>query len=1397
MPKSQSSRKSSSSKRPSVKVRRHLVATLQEGEVLNNADFRNASRWMSEGKRMFISMTTVDSVTSSISPTPAVTKTHMWPWNTRIKPNTEDRLDRKNTSRAGRLASTFLQDTDVWEPSYWLDSKGHTEFEKSDNDILNELIGGQQTLQKIELVLLVPPSWNGFRANRYTLNPVKADGGDSDDGGDDDDDLSDNAGSSRSTRSSRKRARTPSPEPVKRSNPRPPRKKVKFLGRKKSASKKTTVAMKAPSKTSRKKTSKKTAGKTVRRVSKKSSKKTSKKSSKKTVKSTLSTRATRSSTTRNRSGLVRGTGQGVRSNELGGRYCPFVNDSKINLSKYQIYTADEKQEDFKHCLQFALEAWISSTPDLSERLKSRLVGVAFKFLKSNEQHLPMKFLPRIARDLDIYINLARLIKDSKKRGTFDEYGDQPLALDNAFYPKLNKRKESKPIMQLGLFMSHFFFNEETSLTRADIRAEHDPDVLNGSKRLGVAEFRNGKKQKVIQVLHKLRMLGFIRKPRSDARVYSEAQSFNNPDGQHTRQQLFEAVECEDESQCRQAVDNSHRAAFMSRIRGTRVYRWVGDVESTFTTSSRDYIRPERVIDKSNFDDRFEDMELYSDSDNYEDGIDRKDGDAKSTFHSLYLIGAAPVSATNPTDVIINENWNGFTKSIVNRYAQEVYEILESYDGKTRTAYDKSGGFKYPLVEVQMYFHNMRYDLSVLQNEHVVFKMLDRGSSKYEATFCLRVPNLDNDGYIENGIWLNIRDSSKHLGIISLSSLPKAYMLPPHLEKKDQGIYYSHFQNDTRNQTTTIDHYLSFRPYNHETQRFTTELSTARCELLKALSDASIPTQQTDNGLSFEPDILYKYYLTYDVLVLAGAMSSYNTNMTRVCSDFLGIKNPIEPISYRTSSALSMGIMKQSGVFSGVHEYSGLLRDYIMLAVRGGRTNPHPDCENTIVQPHGGVADLDAVSLYPSAIAALKYIPTCRPCKLQSDQLDLSIIRIISDAAIVTINLKAIRRKTRYAQPIICVKDPDSGLLDYVQDISKPTTLTLHMIELEDYIKYHDIEYEILYGVYWPVQDIPDPVGYKWSNMMQQLHTARKHAKRLFKETGETSYDVQQRLLKLISNSSYGKTITRVKHVKKRMLAFSTVDDEEKSWLWVYNQWHEIKGRIEFTAKNMIVEQFAPDESFAFVMHGVACLAQSKRHNNLVFAACERAGACVYYCDTDSLFIPRMLLPAIMREYNQLKPPTFPPLEGTELGQFHVDFSTGDFLSFPSDCTADDIYASVLIPVRKKLYLMITEVKSPTSGIVRSITYRGKGLTKLGVIDYCSRNNSSLLSSIPHNVDVRGLTLQQKAIVGFYTSMTGGAVHEVTLNPNSKTTFIYNNRGVRTSVVPMVRKVKARTSEQLG
>ena len=285
-------------------------------------------------------------------------------------------------------------------------------------------------------------------------------------------------------------------------------------------------------------------------------------------------------------------------------------------------------------------------------------------------------------------------------------------------------------------------------------------------------------------------------------------------------------------------------------------------------------------------------------------------------------------------------------------------------------------------------------------------------------------------------------------------------------------------------------------------------------------------------------------------------------------------------------------------------------------------------------------------------------------------------------------------------PFIAVKNEDST--EYTNEVPIED-LIIDSITLEDYIKFHEIEYELIDGVYWN-----SGVNKKMAEVVQSLFKKRlEYAK---------SNIALANTLKLMLNSAYGKTIMKKTNTKKSIIKSEVKVFNKSSRIWettsktnfndyIYNNFNTIKAYRKLNESSFEVEQLCADISYNRGHIGCAILSMSKRIMNEVFDIANNNKLPIYYTDTDSIHCN---LDDVQMLENKYKDKYNKELNGKNLEQFHVDFKLKGAVT--------EIYATTSIFLGKKSYIdeLISTDKDGNKIVGHHI--RLKGITKEGLLD---------------------------------------------------------------------------------
>lgn len=432
----------------------------------------------------------------------------------------------------------------------------------------------------------------------------------------------------------------------------------------------------------------------------------------------------------------------------------------------------------------------------------------------------------------------------------------------------------------------------------------------------------------------------------------------------------------------------------------------------------------------------------------------------------------------------------------------------------------------------------------------------------------------------------------------------------------------------------------------------------------------------------------EYYLTKDVEVLKQGM----LKQREVFMELTGLS----VFDYLTIPSITYHYLIKEHVFDDIYEIGGQTRCFIQKNVRGGRVATKQNKKWFIDGAiHGNIVDFDACSLYPSAIyricKELGGFPT-GTCKIIKNE-DLNIEKLNKyNYYVVEIKINKINKHL----PISFISDVVDDKTIFSNEVPK-NNLVVDSITLEDWIKFHEIEYEIIKGVYWN-----NGVNGKFGEKIEFLYNQRK----IYKKQKNTA---MSNCLKLIMNSSYGKTIMKPSISTKINKFNITEKHKEEIKKFIVQNYNRIGPSKEY-------EQYVEFEvRKSFIDHYNSChiggliLSMSKRIMNEVMALAFDNGVEIFYQDTDSMHMfqkdVERLGELYQEKYNK-------KLIGGDLGQFHSDFEMKG--------AEDEVVSTKCIILGKKAYLDVLEAHDKEGNVITDYHIRMKGVNKAGLED--AKNN---------------------------------------------------------------------------
>ena len=600
-----------------------------------------------------------------------------------------------------------------------------------------------------------------------------------------------------------------------------------------------------------------------------------------------------------------------------------------------------------------------------------------------------------------------------------------------------------------------------------------------------------------------------------------------------------------------------------------------------------------------------------------------ESDVSGKVHEMIAFGFCDING-NYKKVLYDNNYSEEDElnreNFANRIKQAMKQMVDSLN------YNKGD-------KVVMFFHNLKYDATLFHDLIYCNSECVKDNQVYSKVF-----NFDS-------IRVEFRDSYKHFGG-KLANASKTFELG--LCKGEAINYKFH----------TKKNIMSNEPVN--IKKYMKDLTDEDKEIF--LKEAKIENSR------FNATWYYLAYLQKDVEVLRLAMIKYR----KLIHDITGL----DAFEYLTISSIGNAYAKSQGCYDGLVETKGCLRQFIQESVKGGRVYVNPTYENEEISED--IEDFDGVSLYPSSMQRL-----CEEYGLPIGEIKKGLENNYyyyesKSWYIVKIKLNKINK----SQQVPCISIRSSGSLKYVNIIDSPVELYVDRITLNDYITFHDIEYEIVEGVYWD-----QGFNKKLGEMIVGLHNERCK----YKKTNKPKAD----MIKLLMNSIYGKTGMRISETKTIFVA------NDKADKYTYDHFGTIS-EIQRTPFNTRFIKRVCDDSYNLNYVASAILSMSKRIMNEVFSVMNDNKQPVYYTDTDSIHMLKKDVEELGLKYKKKYNKS---LIGKNLGQFHTDFDM-------KGCT--DVYSIKHIPIATKTYLDVLVGTNDKGEIEQDVHIRIKGITEAGI-----------------------------------------------------------------------------------
>lgn len=378
---------------------------------------------------------------------------------------------------------------------------------------------------------------------------------------------------------------------------------------------------------------------------------------------------------------------------------------------------------------------------------------------------------------------------------------------------------------------------------------------------------------------------------------------------------------------------------------------------------------------------------------------------------------------------------------------------------------------------------------------------------------------------------------------------------------------------------------------------------------------------------------------------------------------------LDIFKYRSLASLVFDMAKKAGVFDNICQLKGNLKKFIQLSVVGGRVMKNPDDNKNVHiaenydhfmslvgkdstpeldkeindKAMDCMIDNDAVSLYPSAIS-LCYMPAGEPeiinlndenQKIVADNIHKVLAKCRTSS---TNNIVSSQERQYFCLDITTNKDLDYPILSELDENGirrfrngSFKKIVIGDTTLSDVIKYQDAKVTRVYTV----------VRFKstcsrFSEFIKTLFMLRA----IFKLIKLPC----QNAIKLIMNSSYGRTILKQSIYKKSYKRYSTPEDKNNFYKFVSKNYFHIKPQLDKIGMYVRVQKRdLVDNPTGYPHIGSYILEMSKMLMNKMFDKLYSNGFHVYYTDTDSIHTTAGSLTKVG------------DMLGSDMTKFHSDF----------------------------------------------------------------------------------------------------------------------------------------------
>jgi hypothetical protein len=336
----------------------------------------------------------------------------------------------------------------------------------------------------------------------------------------------------------------------------------------------------------------------------------------------------------------------------------------------------------------------------------------------------------------------------------------------------------------------------------------------------------------------------------------------------------------------------------------------------------------------------------------------------------------------------------------------------------------------------------------------------------------------------------------------------------------------------------------------------------------------------------------------------------------------------------SSASLADLYFYKQGCYKDCYELNGVVQQFIQGCVVGGRCMTK---QNEKYHIKNVLNDLDAISLYPSAMYRIDGFIKGTPKIIENLTMDF-----LNSVSYYFIDIKILDIEIERDFPLLSYKDTE-GIRNFVNNMDGEI-IRVDKYGLEDLIKFHKINFEIIRGYYFN-----DGFNKTINKVIKHVFDKRLELK--------SNKNPAEQIYKLIMNSAYGKTIMKEHNTESKW--FNYKEDADK---YIEYNYHSIIS-YSYIGDKVKVDIITPiNEHYNRCHIGSSILSMSKRIMNEVICLAEDNNINIYYQDTDSLHIEDEKVDKLAELFKQKYKRE---LVGGNLGQFHCDFEMDGYQNIVS------------------------------------------------------------------------------------------------------------------------------------